>query len=81
MNSESISKDRLKQFVERVEKLEEDKAGIAEDIKEVYAEAKSQGFDVKIMKQVIKLRKKDREQLEEEQNLLDLYKDALDINI
>jgi uncharacterized protein (UPF0335 family) len=81
MTSEAISKDRLKQFVERIEKLEEDKSNIAEDIKEVYAEAKSQGFDTKTMRQVIKLRKKDREQLQEEQSLLDLYKDALDLNI
>ena len=68
---------RLRTFIERIERLEEEKAGIAADIKEVFAEAKGTGFDVKVMRQVIRLRKQDVEDRREQEELLDLYKRAL----
>ena len=69
--------DRLKSFIMRVERLEEDKQGIADDIKEVYSEAKGEGFDVKILRKVIALRKKDPEERAEEDELLELYMSAI----
>jgi uncharacterized protein (UPF0335 family) len=72
-----IAGDRLKSFIERIERLEEEKRVLTEDIKEVYAEAKGTGFDVKIMRQIIRLRKRDKDDLDEEETLLDLYKRAL----
>ena len=71
------SNNQLKAFVERLEKLEEDKAAIAEDIKEVLLEAKSTGFDPKIIKKVLSLRKQDAKKLAEEQAVLAVYMDAL----
>jgi uncharacterized protein (UPF0335 family) len=68
---------QLKSFVERIEHLEEEKKGIADDIRDVFAEAKGQGFDTKIMRQVIRLRKKDVSERQEEEALLDLYLHAL----
>ena len=76
MNS-NASAARLKSYVERVERLEDQKSDIVEDIKEVFKEAKSEGFDTKIMKQVIKLRKKDAEDRLVEEELLTIYKTAL----
>jgi uncharacterized protein (UPF0335 family) len=72
-----IAVDRLKSFIERIERLEEEKRVLASDIKEVYAEAKGTGFEPKIMRQIIKIRKKDKEEVDEEESLLDLYKRAL----
>ena len=72
-----IAGDRLKSFIERIERLEEEKRVLAEDIKEVYAEAKGTGFDTKIMRQIIRLRKRDQDDLDEEESLLDVYKRAL----
>ena len=69
--------NQLKTLVERIEKLEEDKAAIAEDIKSVFAESKANGFDPKIIKQVLSLRKKDAKKRAEEQALLSVYMDAL----
>ena len=69
--------DRLKSFIMRVERLEEDKKGIADDIKEVYNEAKGEGFDVKVLRKVIALRKKDPEERAEEEELLELYMSAI----
>jgi len=69
--------NQLKAFVERIEKLEEEKAAIAEDIKEIYSEAKSTGFDPKIIKKVIALRKQDANKRAEEQAILATYMDAL----
>jgi uncharacterized protein (UPF0335 family) len=76
-NSEQVSKDQLKAFVERVERLEEEKKELSDDIKDVFLEAKGNGFDVKALRAVIKLRKKDREVLAEEKAFLDLYLSAL----
>jgi len=67
----------LAKVVERIENLEEEKAAIAADIKEVYAEAKGQGFEVKVLRKLIAQRKRDREEVEEEQAILDLYMHAL----
>ena len=68
---------RLKSFIERIERLEEEKAGIAADIKEVYAEAKGTGFDIKIMRQVVRLRKMESQDRREQEELLELYQRAL----
>ena len=72
-----IAAERLRSFIERIERLEEEKAALAADIREVYAEAKSTGFDVKTMRQVIRLRKLGRDDREAQEHLLDLYKQAL----
>ena len=72
-----VAGERLKSFIERVERLEEEKRALAEDIKEVYAEAKGVGFDVKIMRQIVKIRKMDQDELDEQETLLDVYKRAL----
>jgi uncharacterized protein (UPF0335 family) len=72
-----IAGDRLKSFVERIERLEEEKKALANDIKEVYAEAKGNGFDVKIMRHVIRLRRIDKDDLDEQDALIDVYKRAL----
>lgn len=69
--------DRLRSFIQRVERLEEDKKGIADDIKEVFSEAKGEGFDVKVLRKVIALRKKDPEEVAEEEELLELYMSAI----
>jgi len=72
-----VAGKRLLSFFERIERLEEEKAALAEDIKEVYAEAKSAGFEVKIMRRVMKLRKMDIEKRQEEDELLSLYMSAI----
>lgn len=72
-----IAVDRLRSFIERIERLEEEKKGLQDDIKEVYAEAKSTGFESKIMRQIIRLRKMDKNDLQEQEAILELYKQAL----
>jgi uncharacterized protein (UPF0335 family) len=72
-----IAGDRLKSFIERIERLEEERRALSNDIKEVYAEAKGNGFDVKIMRQVIRLRRMDKDDLDEQDALIDVYKRAL----
>jgi len=74
-----IAGDRLRSFVERIERLEEEKAALAADIREVYSEAKGTGFDVKIIRQVIRLRKLDVSDRQEQEEILDLYKRALNM--
>jgi uncharacterized protein (UPF0335 family) len=74
-----ITPDQLKSYIERIEKLEEEKAALQADIKEVYNEAKANGFDTKIMRQVVRLRKMDQKDRQEQEQLLDLYKRALDM--
>lgn len=73
----NFAADQLQQLVMRIERLEEEKKALADDVKEVYAEAKGHGFDVKIIRQVIRLRKIDKADLDEQQELLDLYMGAL----
>jgi uncharacterized protein (UPF0335 family) len=72
-----VARDQLRAFVERIEKLEEEKSAIAGDIKEVFAEAKANGFDTKTLRQVVRIRKKDSAERQEEEALLDLYLAAL----
>lgn len=72
-----IAGDRLRSFVERIERLEEEKAALAADIREVYSEAKGTGFDVKILRQIIRLRKMDVSDRQEQEDMLDIYKQAL----
>ena len=73
----SVSSAELLQFIEKVERLEEEKASVQDQIKEVLIEAKSQGFDTKIMRQIIRLRKMKKDELAEHQDLLDMYLHAL----
>ncbi len=73
----TFAQGQLRSIVERIERLEEEKKTIAADIKEVYAEAKGHGFDTKILRKVISLRKKEAAEREEEQSMLDLYLSAL----
>ena len=68
---------QLKTIIERIERLEEDKAAVSNDLKEVYAEAKGTGFDVKILRKVVRYRKQDRAKQQEEEALLDLYLSAI----
>ena len=75
--SDSISAEQLRLLIERVERLEEEKKGIADDIKDVYGEAKSTGFDVKTMRQIVRLRKMEKHHREEAELLLETYKAAL----
>jgi uncharacterized protein (UPF0335 family) len=75
--SDIIQADQLRLLIERIERLEEEKKGIADDIKEVYGEAKAVGYDPKIMRQVVRLRKMERNAREEAEALLDTYKAAL----
>ncbi|MBN9023398.1 MAG: DUF2312 domain-containing protein [Rhizobiales bacterium] len=72
-----IARDQLKSVIERIERLEEEKQAIADDIKEVYAEAKGNGFDTKIIRQVIRIRKQDSAERQEQEALLDVYLAAL----
>jgi uncharacterized protein (UPF0335 family) len=73
----TAAQSRLKTIIERIERLEEEKAGIANDIKEVFAEAKGEGFDVKILRKVVRIRKQDKAKRQEEEALLDLYLSAI----
>ena len=73
----AAAQGRLKSFLERLERLEADKAAVAEDMKQVFAEAKGEGFDTKIIRKVMRLRKQDKVQRDEEEALLDLYLSAI----
>ena len=72
-----IAGERLRSFIERIERLEEEKRTLAADIKEVYAEAKGSGFDAKIMRQIVRIRRMDKDDVDEQETLLDIYKRAL----
>jgi len=72
-----FAKEQLKSIIERIERLEEEKQALADDIKEVYAEAKANGFDTKILRTVVRLRKQDAAERQEQEALLDLYLSAL----
>jgi len=77
MANESVAQDQLKAFIERIENMEEEKATIQADIKEIYSEAKGNGFDTKIIRKIISIRKADRNELLEQEALLELYLSAL----
>lgn len=72
-----VAGDVLSQLVDRIERLEEEKTELGQDIRDIYLEAKGNGFDPKIMRQIVVLRKKDRREVDEEETLLQLYKQAL----
>lgn len=74
-----VAGDRLRSFVERVERLEEEKKALAEDIREVFSEAKGTGFDVKVLRQIIKLRAMEASDRQEMEEILDLYMRALEM--
>jgi uncharacterized protein (UPF0335 family) len=74
---DNSSRDYLNQFMARIERLEEDKKTVLEDIKETYAEAKAQGFDTSVLRQIVRIRKADKAKLAEQEELIDLYKHAL----
>lgn len=76
-SSEEVNAKHLRAFLERIERLEEEKKALADDIRDVYAEAKGNGFDVKIIRKIVALRKQDADKRREEQEILDLYLGAL----
>ncbi|MBT2187938.1 DUF2312 domain-containing protein [Sphingobium nicotianae] len=78
--SDNISADQLRLLIERIERLEEEKKGIADDIKDVYGEAKATGFDVKTMRSIVRLRKMEKHHREEAEMLLETYKAALGLD-
>lgn len=77
MASGTVSAEQLRLLIERVERLEEERKGISEDIKDVYSEAKGQGYDTKTMRQIVRLRKMERDARMEQEALLETYKAAL----
>lgn len=77
MTKSGFAKDHLRSFIERIERLEEEKAALTADIREVYSEAKGTGFDTKIMRQVVRIRKLDTADRQEQEAILDLYLSAL----
>ena len=77
MADTSVAAGQLRSLIERIERLEEEKKAIADDIKDVYGEAKSNGFDTKVLRQVVRIRKQDQAERQEQEALLDLYLGAL----
>ena len=78
--SDNIAADQLRRLIERIERLEEEKKGISDDIKDVYLEAKSTGFDIKTMRSIVRLRKLEKHAREEAEALLETYKAALGLD-
>ncbi len=78
--TEEVNGGHLRAFVERIERLEEEKKALSDDIKDVYGEAKSNGFDIKVMRKIVSIRKQDRDKRIEEETILDLYLAALGMN-
>lgn len=76
-----IAVDRLRSFVDRVERLEEEKKGLQDDIREVYSEAKGTGFDVRLLREIIRLRRMDKADRQEREAVLALYKEALGMDV
>jgi len=76
-----VAGDELKLLFERIERMEEEKKGIAEDIKDIYIEAKSRGYDPKIMRQIVKLRAMDSDKRKEQQSLIDVYAAAIGLDL
>ena len=75
-----VAGERLRSFLERIERLEEERTGLTADIREVYAEAKGSGFDTKIMRQIVRLRRMDAADRQEQEALLDVYKKAIGLD-
>ena len=80
MSEGNVAADQLRLLIERIERLEEEKKGIGDDIKDVYSEAKSAGYDAKIMRQIVRLRKMKPDDRREMEAILDVYKNALGID-
>jgi uncharacterized protein (UPF0335 family) len=76
-----IARDQLKSIVERIERLEEEKAALAADVRDVYAEAKGNGYDVKALRRVVRERKLDRAEFQEQEAIIDLYRHALGLAV
>lgn len=72
-----IAADRLRSIIERIERLEEERRALADDIKDIYTEAKSAGFDAKVIRQIVRIRRQEPAEVEEQETLLDLYRRAL----
>ncbi|MEI9997010.1 MAG: DUF2312 domain-containing protein [Rhizomicrobium sp.] len=81
MAKSGFAKEHLRSFIERIERLEEEKKALADDIKEVYSEAKGTGFDTKVMRQVVRLRKMESADRQEQEAMLDLYLSALGMKL
>ncbi len=79
MSKSGFAKDQLKSFIDRIERLEEERNALTADIREVYSEAKGTGFDTKIMRQIVRMRKLDKADFQEQEAILDLYLTALDM--
>ena len=79
-NKTDFAKEQLKSFIDRIERLEEERTALSADIREVFSEAKGTGFDTKIMRQIIRLRKMDKAEYQEQEALLDIYKQAMDMD-
>lgn len=79
MSETNVAADQLRLFIERIERLEEEKKGIADDIRDVYLEAKAMGYDPKIMRQIVRLRKMEAHDRKEMEMILETYKNALGI--
>ncbi len=75
--SNTVAADQLKSFIERIERLEEEKAALAGDLREVYSEAKGNGYDTKVMRKIVSLRRKDHAERQEEQAIMELYLQSL----
>jgi uncharacterized protein (UPF0335 family) len=73
----NIAGDRLRSIVDRIERLEEERKALGSDIKDIYAEAKSAGFDIKVLRQLIRIRKQEPAEIEEQETLLDVYRRAI----
>ena len=80
MSEGNVSADQLRLFIERIERLEEEKKGIADDVKDVYAEAKANGYDTKTMRAIVRLRKMEKNARDEMDALLDTYRNALGLH-
>jgi uncharacterized protein (UPF0335 family) len=80
-SSQGVARDQLRTIIERIERLEEEKKAIADDIRDIYAEAKGNGFDVKTLRQVVRLRKVEAAERQEAEAMLDLYLSALGMTV
>jgi len=77
ISGDNVAADELRQFIERIERMEEEKAAIAADIKEIFGEAKGRGYDVKVLRQIVRIRKQDANERAEHEAILDLYMQAI----
>lgn len=80
MADDSVANDQLRAFVERIERMEEEKKAISADIRDIYSEAKGNGFDIKVLRQVVKIRQQDHNERMEHEAILELYLSALGMN-